>query len=554
MKQPEVLKFIGLESDEDSCSEDEFFIRLSIKWSENQSQVASKSKKTSSDAANIEELFGPNVLDNVQKKSYPITLKLKIETFLLLVNEINSKRIKVLQKLENLVLLIIEWLGKFQQLNDLDDIEKWLFIWNYQHDDKNKIYKDYLNIKCLRGQLSDMLNVFGLPPFAEPNGKSLDKIDSLYSLLKETEEQQWKECNEIIEKRLKHANDMFYRIEGDFEIGLESIEFDINLMYRVDDYELRIVRLREILNDLREFNELINEMNKIKDEIKSICVPLNRGFDHLRYTTPIETFKMKVGFLRDLSISGLETIKNQIIEKRDVIKLFKISQKANNGGDEKIHKLIKESFDLQEVDAIHLIFKKYDTGSKGYLTKSEFLLAFGFIYPTMTEDSISEVFDVICADKGRRQVTFQEFSKFTDRETSQQSIEMSPMVQSNGTFGPDSPTSSNSDAQNSNEELVTLSSQFHLKSFEELANGKDHLTSEDLDRIQLNDKLRFSLEDIFPSSENKEFNFQTWFEEPTATEIYGDIKTQHLEGKETFDASLKDILYDLERVDIDSLT
>lgn len=529
IKNPKVLEFINFQDNNENmeCSEDEMFILLSIKWSKQELQTV---KSLKDDSTKIDELFGPNVLEKVQKKTYPIALKLKTETFLVLINEINIKKTKLLQKLEKLVLLIIEWLGKFQQLIDLNDIEIWLFIWNYIHQDKNKIYKDFLNVKCLKGQLDDMLNIFGLPKFVEPNGKSLEKIETLYKLLKETEESQWIECCSSIEQKLKILNDQFFKIESDFELGLESIESDIDLMYRVTNYELRIIRFREVLNDLREFNELINELIRIKEDIKSISFQLNKGFNQQRYTTPIENFKMKLSFLRDLLISGLETIKNQMIEKRDVIKIFKISQKSRG---ETIHKMIKESFDLEDVDAIHLIFNKYDLGSKGYLTKSEFLKGFGFIYPTMTEDALIEVFDVICSNKSRRQITFKEFSMVTNRET--QSIEMSPIVESNSTFD--------------NDEIVKLNSNFHLESFNELSNNKGYLTNEDLNKIQLNDKLRLNLIDIFPiNDDNNKFDYKSWFKSPESTDIYKD-KSSSIDL-----ISLKDILYDLERVDIDSLT
>lgn len=525
-KNPKVLEFVN---SNEECTEDEMFILLSIQWSKQDSQVVGYSeRKPENDSSKIDDLFGPNVFEKVQKKTYPIALKLKTETFLVLINEISAMKTKLLQKLENLVLLIIEWLGKFQQLIDLSDTEKWLFIWNYIHEDKNKIYKEYLNVKCIKGQLADMLNIFGLPEFIEPDGKSLQKIDALYNLLKETEESQWLECCTSIDRRLKTDNDNFSRIESDFELGLESIESDIDLMYRVNNYELRIIRFREVLNDLREFNELLIELVRIKEDIKSVSLQLNRGFNQQRYSTSIETFKMKLTFLRDLLISGLETIKNQMIEKRDVIKIYKISQKTRG---ETIHKMIKESFDLEDVDAIHLIFNKYDLGSKGYLTRSEFLKAFGFIYPTMTEDALVEVFDVICSNKGRRQVTFKEFSMVSNRET--QSIEMSPIVESSSTFD--------------NDEVIKLRSDFHLKSFNELSSGKGYLTGEDFDNIQLNDKLRSKIIDIFPENDNK-FDYKAWFETPESTDIYKDKSPCNDL------VSIKDILYDLERVDIDSLT
>lgn len=526
-KNPEVLQFIGFHNDNGDCTENELFVRLSVEWTKEDAKISGSPTKKQT-KSQIEDLFGPNVLEKVQKKTYPIALKLKTETFLVLINEISLKKTKLLAKLESLVLLIIEWLGKFQQLGDLSDVEQWLFIWNYIHQDKNKIYKEYLNVKCIKGQLADMLNIFVLPEFVEPDGTSLAKIEALYRLLRETEESQWNECCGSIERKLKMWNDQFTRIEHDFELGLESIESDIELMYRVTNYELRIVRFREVLSDLREFNDLINELVRIKEDIKTVSLQLDRGFDQKRYATPIETFRMKIAFLRELLISGLETIKDQMIEKRDVIKLYKISQKSKG---ETIHKLIQESFGLEDVDAIHLIFNKYDVGTKGYLTKSEFVKAFGFIYPTMTEDAITEVFDVICSSKGRRQVSFNEFSMVTDRET--QSIEMSPIVESSSTFD--------------NDEVVKLRSNFHLTSFNELSGNKGYLTEKDLDNIQLNDKLRSSLHNIFPKSDGK-LNFKSWFEAPQTTKIYKD------DCEQCEAVTIKDILYDLERVDIDNLT
>ncbi|GMM28726.1 hypothetical protein DAMA08_014420 [Martiniozyma asiatica (nom. inval.)] len=519
----------------------------------------STSASTLHDKATMKELFGPNVLENANgnQVEYDLGLKLRIETFLVVVGEIIRMKTTFLNRLEKILINVIEWLGKFSlvedepikeqpdledgeiQLSDdiLKSLQQWTLVSQYRHGDKLKIYKEIQQLISYKGKLKDLLETYGLAPFEEPNEKSLDKISRLYSMLVESEESVLRKANFLLDDRIGGLNLKFQKNANDIKKGLKFAESDIGELYQ-HHYEKRILSAREILTDLRGISCINEELNRIRMELMVIHSRSSKIFDAVYYSGIIEMNKTKIEFLKKLLHDDLEFLQGQMVKKKQVVKVLRISQKSKELPNSVVHKMIQSSFNLSDTSAISVVFNRHDIGRKGYLTKSEFMKACGFIFPTMHENDIEEIFEIVYQASGneRRGLGIEQFKKIVEsgmdhNEDKNEHVCMSPVVNTGG-FENGKVTEDC--------ELTCLTSDFHHQSWQLLGGNPVAFT-----KINLNERLKRKVDDIFVKDTHGEYDFDSWFGKVDESLIYQDI-----EG-ELGEVELENVLYDLEKVKLD---
>lgn len=606
-----------------------------------QTSETSESSQKKSNCGAFSEFFGPNVLNRasaISQHDYDMSLKLRIETFIVIASKIISLKNKFLSKLETLLLEIVNLMGQFDEyenasykdttiisnehflngLYEADDLqfkakslyelEKIIintqseegttddkiketkydltpqiteaiqnigFIINYRKSSKYRIYEQFIELKLFQSHLSDMLDAYGLQKLTEPPEKSLGKISKFIELLNKSEFSLYSNANNYVECRLKKLNILFNDDKKSLSDAFNLLENDVLQANGIFDFENRKKEFETIKADIPGLKMLHLRTVKSFNDIEMIHSSLGRGFDKQSYKLIINDQRNKLNFIEDCidkSIKFMVSLQTQTNEAEDVLKIANIAEEYSkskeiqeftmNDEDKKqlnthllVHRLIQTKFQIKKnIDPIQVLFDKNDTGSKGYLTKSEFRKAFLVAYPnTATLAGVEEVDTVFetsyeTVGKLRRGIEYEQFRAI---------IELGNIGETN-TLTERHPHEHHKDIDKFLDKInkanvsIDLTNNMFYNSFIELTGNHDILCDTDFNKIRLHPLLKDKVETIFP-----DFKYADWFKHVDQSSIYQDNEEcEEVDvgfGGKPRDIALKNVLYDLEKVDLSKI-
>jgi hypothetical protein len=608
------------------------------------------------------DFFGPNILSKasaISNHDYDISLKLKIETFLVINIGIIKFKNKFLMNAEKLLFELIDLLAQFAEfenfnyndgkkfeiidddnnnyLSDIDlnlsliELEKQLtlnnnefnnndlnineaikkisLISNYRNSTKQKIHQQFIELKLNQLQLSELLKNFGLKEFNEPPEKSIFKISKFIELLNKSEENSFNSANDYVNNMIKNLetkiNENNLKLLKSIDLIESEILKKINPILNLNDKIEKLENLKYNLLNLKK-NHL--RIIYLKNNLELIYSSLSYGFNKTYYKFIINNQRHKIEFVQDLidnSIKFLINLKNQ---KNDVYEIIKISEIAHNyendlslnslNYDERqlkvhllVHKLIQNKFKFDNIDPIKVLFDENDIGSKNFLTKKEFKKAFLKAYPNTTNlgglNEIDTIFETSYETVGkvRRGMEFKQFetiiklgyeeeienkfeipitsSSYSDSTINVESennsltnklslnFESNDSATSIDSYNTHTHNNKNNNYKNDDKTFTNLTSPIFENAFKKLCNNCDKLQDSNTNKINLNNKLHENLKLIFPNG-----SYADWFEHVDESSIYQD--NDNIAGNNDIvtynnDVELKNVLYELEKVDLSKI-
>lgn len=464
------------------------------------------------------------------------------------------------------------------------------FVSNFRTSTRQKVYEQFIELEMYQCKLSDMLRVYGLQHFKEPPEKSLNKISKFIDLLKKSEKAVYSNANDFIEKNIEELEKLFYENHKRLSNAFALVEGDIIHSSEISDFDDRIRELENIKCDIPGLKEFHLRTVSLLHELEMINSSLARGFDRQSYKSIINEQRYKLCFLEDCidkSMKSMTVLRTQKNEASEVLKIAKIAQQYENSkelhdlSEDKrqlkthllVHTLIQRRFQFKKnIDPIQVLFDRHDTGSKGYLTKSEFKKAFLVAYPdTATLVGVNEVDTIFetsyeTLGKMRRGIEFPQFKAVIELGNSKGSDcanmdDFAAALLDDSSAEGNETTSINTTGSNIDRLLhqiehekmpVDLTNNIFYNSFAEVSGNKDTIDLKDLDKIHLHPMLRDNLQIVFP-----DYNYREWFQHVDQSSIYQDNEdaedTDVPFGSHHREIALKNVLYDLEKVDLSKI-
>lgn len=465
------------------------------------------------------------------------------------------------------------------------------FVTSFRNSTRQKIYEQFIELEMYKCQLSDMLRIYGLQHFSEPPEKSLDKISKFIELLKKSETVVHSNADDYIERNITKMEKSFYENHSSLFNALSLVENDIVNANAIPDFDQRTKELENIMQDIPGLKELHLRTVSFWHELEMVYSSLARGFDKQSYKSIINEQRYKIIFLEnciDRSMNFMTSLKTQKNEASEVLTIANIAQQYENSRELRaisedrrqlkthllVHKLIQRRFHFNKnIDPIQVLFDRHDTGSKGYLTKSEFKKAFLVAYPgTATLVGVDEVDTIFetsyeTVGKMRRGIEFPQFKAVLElgnnsKGSEEANVDVFAAALSEDDCGDAKETTSISSTNSNIDRLlhqiesekhsVDLTDDVFYHSFVELSSNQDVLQPHDMDTIHLHPMLRVNLENIFP-----DHNYREWFQHVDQSSIYQDNEDcETIEanfGGHPREIALKNVLYDLEKVDLSKI-
>lgn len=420
------------------------------------------------------EFFGYNDLYKYESWNlinYDIIKKILIECYLIIVCKIIFQVNEINEKFNKINLLIddnCQKVNEFNKLNELNDfnIEENLnflnFNSNFQKLDLIKINEILIDLEFSIISNNEIIKFYKIENSNKFHDKLINlklKVNNLINLNNKLIKISINSINSEIDNyqlllnlNFKALNKAITLIKNDLLNKLSNIQLS-DLNYFLNDLNnLKSLQLRNdsILQNIENIeNKLIDKCVFFQSD--QIAVTSDESKDQSQYRTEadeeeeeeedlsiiqfdkLKYFKMKkyqnktIDYLIELINNKINQINNENQEKFDICNLINIinttvplNSNIDSKNDKDLHlkihlkirKIFKDKLNEDKINSIRIIFNKFDDSNKGYLTKSEFLKCFKFIYKNCTNDEdINEIFEMSYETIGkiRRGIEFNEF-------------------------------------------------------------------------------------------------------------------------------------------------
>lgn len=475
-------------------------------------------------------------------------LRIRIETFIIVMSNIVAMKNKFLEEMENLIVKMANWMAQLSfsedEFHSIEDVLRFRStLVRYRTSGKVEIFKNLNTLRSQKVKLNILLRNYHFESFKEPQEKSLKKAGKLMKQLNTFELSAYKFVHEYISERIKELVTTFHKNAGSIQLGLNLIESELS--EDPEDIHIQLNGLTEVMNDLKSLELMTQKLDLLQGRISSLYSRLDRVHDHFETDIKLTKFQTKISFLQDIVVDRLEFIDKECQNKD---RLSRILQRYEAGSSNNTEEVPKEASSKSE----RAIFDKFDQGGKGYLNKAEFKDAIKYIYPEMKDSELGELFELIYDSKNDilRGVRFEEFfNLLKSTRDGNESKEPTKFI---------SKEAENIKArQLKDKKLTSMTSDYYLKSFEEACNKKEFITKTDLENINVDDKLIAKVGKIMKQLESGEnqpdvsFDYMGFFEKPENSLVFQDVVTTK-DGEETTNEvrRLGDVLDGLKDFDI----
>ena len=486
--------------------------------------------------------------DKNEIKTAKDVLRVRLETFIAVVGNIVAMKNRLLARMESLIVKMANWMAQLSFTSDefrnLEDVLRFrTLIIRYRTSEKMKIFKELNLLISEKLKLNMCLRDYKLQTFEEPQEKSIKKAEKLMKQLNSFEIEAQKFVHEYIESHTDQMRTTFHKNASSIQLGLNLIESELSEPHTNTQEQLNC--LTEVMNDLKSLELMTQRLDTYEGKIKSFFARIDKSYDSIDSDLKISKFKAKTTFFHDMVVDRLQFIDREIQKKEKVLRILKkphamkenvpptLKQKTILKGQavgDKKQNAEGEEADPKEMDGLALeryVFNKFDRGNKTYLNKAEFKEAFGYLYPKMGDSQLGELFEIIYDSSHEilRGVRFDDFAKVlrsTGYKGEEDDNEEEP--------SDDESELSSSNAPNSvkDEELVNMAGQFYLKTFEESSSYKEYITITDLKKLNLDERLRSRINEIFvrtgeeEESSDSKYNYPEFFKRPENSMLYED--------------------------------
>lgn len=571
--------------------------------------IESREDTESEKGGEFVDFFGPNILSKasaISEHNYNMPLKLKIETFTVIVLDIIRLKKRYLRKVEKVLFELLEVFGEFVaydnleysddanipqilSVNDIESAEKLMvnsthingslnkaiesisFVENYRRSTKRRVYEQYVELQILRSQLQDVLATYHLHEFVDPPQKSIEKLTKFIELLKKSETNVYDNAQLFVNGTINKLTSKIVETSSLLNVKLDNLEEQI-LQINQSCWETRVQQFQSI--KMEKIYELHLKTVHYQHQLQLINTSLAKGFD-LNSSMIINNQRNRIQFLEDCINKSLTNMKYIETQKSDAVEVLKIAEAAEkykseiNGLSEddkqlKVHlfvlKLIQKKFHFQNIDPIRVLFDSHDTATKGYLTKSEFRRAFLKAYPDTEKlgglEEIDTIFETSyeVVGKMRKSMAFPQFKAIISLGASMEDVNIKEVIECESEDDTISVSSRTSQftrliAEMENMPITTnLTSDYFLKEFNKLSSDKEVISKEDVNKINMNKHLEKHLEAIFPNR-----RYTLWFRQIEESTLYQDEESDEKTIVEEREIPLKNVLYELEKVDLNKL-
>ncbi|KAF6005918.1 hypothetical protein HII12_005495, partial [Brettanomyces bruxellensis] len=438
--------------------------------------------------------------DKNEIKTAKDVLRVRLETFIAVVGNIVAMKNRLLARMESLIVKMANWMAQLSFTSDefrnLEDVLRFrTLIIRYRTSEKMKIFKELNLLISEKLKLNMCLRDYKL--------QTIKKAEKLMKQLNSFEIEAQKFVHEYIESHTDQMRTTFHKNASSIQLGLNLIESELSEPHTNTQEQLNC--LTEVMNDLKSLELMTQRLDTYEGKIKSFFARIDKSYDSIDSDLKISKFKAKTTFFHDMVVDRLQFIDREIQKKEKVLRILKkphamkenvpptLKQKTILKGQavgDKKQNAEGEEADPKEMDGLALeryVFNKFDRGNKTYLNKAEFKEAFGYLYPKMGILNLENYLKSFTIQATR----FLEVLRSTGYKGEEDDNEEEP--------SDDESQLSSLNASNSvkDEELMNMAGQFYLKTFEESSSYKEYITITDLKKLNLDERLRSRINEIF---------------------------------------------------------